>query len=39
MTGEITLNGQVLKTLPSYNLGTEIQAQMGFKSQTRNDKS
>lgn len=32
VTGEITLDGQVLKTLPSYALGTEIQAQMGFKS-------
>ena len=32
MTGEITLDGQVLQTLPSYGLGTEIQAQMGFKS-------
>ncbi|MBC9229257.1 transglutaminase domain-containing protein [bacterium SPL81] len=36
MTGEITLDGQVLKTLPSYNLGTEIQAQMGFKSPNNN---
>ncbi len=36
MTGEITLDGQVLKTLPSYNLGTEIQAQMGFMSPNNN---
>lgn len=32
MTGEITLDGQVLKTLPSYGLGTEIQAKIGFMS-------
>lgn len=32
VTGEITLDGQVLKTLPSYNLGTDIQAKMGFMS-------
>lgn len=32
VTGEITLDGQVLKTLPSYNLGTDIQAKMGFQS-------
>lgn len=36
MTGEITLDGQVLKTLPSYALGTEIQAQMGFMSPNNN---
>ncbi|MBJ9738950.1 transglutaminase domain-containing protein [Acinetobacter oleivorans] len=36
MTGEITLDGQVLKTLPSYALGTEIQAQMGFISPNNN---
>lgn len=30
MTGEITLDGQVLKTLPSYSIGTEIQANIGF---------
>ena len=32
VTGEITLDGQVLKTLPSYGLGTDIQAKMGFMS-------
>ena len=32
VVGEITLDGQVLKTLPSYALGTEIQAQIGFNS-------
>lgn len=36
MTGEITLDGQVLKTLPSYGLGTEMQAQMGFMSPNNN---
>ncbi|NIE95935.1 hypothetical protein F3J02_05510 [Acinetobacter sp. Tr-809] len=36
VTGEITLDGQVLKTLPSYALGTEIQAQMGFRSPNNN---
>ncbi|MEG2431824.1 MAG: transglutaminase domain-containing protein, partial [Acinetobacter sp.] len=36
VTGEITLDGQVLKTLPSYALGTEIQAQMGFMSPNNN---
>ncbi|OTU44260.1 hypothetical protein CAT37_09495 [Acinetobacter pittii] len=36
MTGEITLDGKVLKTLPSYALGTEIQAQMGFMSPNNN---
>ncbi|PTV50612.1 transglutaminase domain-containing protein [Acinetobacter pittii] len=36
MTGEITLDEQVLKTLPSYALGTEIQAQMGFMSPNNN---
>lgn len=34
MTGEITLNGQVLKTLPSYALGSDIQAVMGFSHPT-----
>lgn len=32
VTGEITLDGQVLKSLPSYALGTDIQAKMGFMS-------
>lgn len=34
LTGEITLDGQVLKSLSSYKLGSELQAQMGFQSPT-----
>lgn len=34
LTGEITLDGQVLKVLSSYALGSEINAQMGFQSPT-----
>lgn len=36
VTGEITLDGQALKTLPSYGLGTDIQAKMGFMSPNNN---
>jgi len=36
MTGEITLDGEILTTLPSYAFGSEIQANIGFTSPNSN---